>query len=108
MPSVARWHFVSMRLKEHFGAFIAHKQAEGFTDHTIKEHKRFLTCLEPIGEKELYQLKRTDSVLVKAEGRKHGEFGEQRAICLLRLFLKYLEEDGHQLPFKWEWLEVPY
>lgn len=108
MPSVARWHFVSMRLKEHFDAFLAYKKAEGLTDHTIREHKRFLTCLEPIGEKKLYELKRTDDVLVKAEGRKHGEFGEQRAICLLRLFLEYLEREGHQLPFKWEWLEVPY
>src|SRR3989344_323249 len=108
MPSVARWHFVSMRLKEHFSAFLAYKKAEGLSDHTIREHRRFLTCLEPIGEKELYQLKKTDDVLVKSEGRKHGEFGEQRSICMLRLFLQYLENEGHPMPFKWERLEVPY
>jgi site-specific recombinase XerD len=97
-----------MKLKEYFESFISHKKGDGLTDHTIREHRRFLTCLEPIGEKELYELKKTDSVLVKIEGRKHGRFGEQRAICLLRIFLQYMEDEGHQLPFKWERLEVPY
>jgi len=31
MPSVARWHFVSMKLKDHFSAFLAYKKAEGLT-----------------------------------------------------------------------------
>ncbi len=96
-----------MKLKEYFDSFISYKKADGQSLSTIKQYEWLLSCLDPIGDKELCELKKTDDVLVKIEGRKHGEFGEQKAIILLRMFLKWMEDDGHQMPFRWDRIPVP-
>lgn len=96
-----------MKLKEYFPLFIAYKKAEGQSKSTIKQYEWLFSCLDPIGDKELSELKKTDDVLIRVEGRKHGEFGEQRSIIVYRMFLRWLEDDGHTLPFKWEKVAIP-
>lgn len=95
-------------LKDYFDSFIAYKRADGQSHSTIKQYEWLLDCLKPLGVKEIEELKKTDDVLVKVEGRKHGEFGEQRAIIIYRMFLRWLEDEGHKLPFNWERIPVPH
>ncbi len=94
-------HFF-MKLKEYFEPFLKYKKDGSKSISTHRQYARFINCLNPIGDKELFELKKNDDVLIKIEGRKHGRFGEQRAIVIFRMFLKWLEDEGIQLPFKWE------
>lgn len=94
-------------IKDYFKPFIDYKNAKHESISTKRQYARFITCLEPLGDKEIHQLKKNDDVLVRIEGRKHGEFGEQRAISVYRVFLSWLEDEGLQIPFKWEKLELP-
>jgi site-specific recombinase XerD len=94
-----------MKLKEYFPLFLQYKRAKHESISTRRQYERYIKCLAPIGEKELCDLKKNDDVLVRIEGRKHGEFGEQRAISVYRVFLSWLEDEGLQIPFKWEKIE---
>lgn len=94
-----------MKLKEYFNSFLEYKKAKHESISTQRQYTRFIKCLNPIGEKEVFELKKNDDVLVRIEGRKYGEFGEQRAISVYRVFLSWLEDEGIQLPFKWEKIE---
>lgn len=96
-----------MKLKDYFGQFIEYKKAKHESKSTRAQYVRFIKCLEPLGEKEIHELKKNDDILVRLEGRKHGEFGEQRAVSVYRVFLSWLEDEGVTLPFKWEKLEIP-
>ena len=91
-----------MKVKEYFPIFLQYKRAKHESTSTQRQYERFITCLAPIGEKELSELKKNDDVLIRVEGRKHGEFGEQRAISVYRVFLSWLEDEGLTIPFKWE------
>lgn len=93
-------------LKDYFSQFIEYKKAKHESVSTQRQYVRFMKCLEPLGGKEIHELKKNDDLLVRVAGRKHGEFGEQRAISVYRVFLDWLENEGHTLPFKWEKVET--
>lgn len=94
-----------MKLRDYFVSFLAYKKAKHKSISTARQYARFVRCLEVLGHKEVSELKKNDDVLVRIEGRKHGEFGEQRAISIYRVFLSWLEDEGVTLPFKWEKVE---
>lgn len=95
----------SKKLKDYFKPFLDYKEAETKSVSTKRQYRRFIKCLTPIGEKRLSELNINDDVLIRVEGRKHGHFGEQRAVVIFRVFLKWLEREGNQLPFRWEQIE---
>ena len=101
---------MEVKLKEKFEEYLNYERMKGLSEKTIKEHKRFLDgafshC--PIKETELEDLKLTDTAQVIEAGKQHGEYGSQRAMVVLRQYLKYLEDSGIQVPFNWTRIEVP-
>ena len=90
-----------MRIKDFFEPFIDYKIKEGCDPHTIKEYRRFIReTLSCIGEKRISDLRITDKVDIMEQGRKHGYWGEQRAISTFVNFLKYLNGRGERLSFR--------
>ncbi len=96
------------KLKEYFEPFLLSRIGNGEIKNTICGYRRLLKCLKPLEEKEIFELKKNDDVFVRIEGRKHGVFGEQKSIVLFRSLLKFIEDEGIQIPFNWMRIEVPH
>lgn len=97
-----------MRIKEYFEPFIEHKIKEGCAQHTIKEYRRFIKdTMSSLGEKRLCDLRMTDKADIMQLGRKHGYWGEQRAVSTFLNFLRYLEYRGETIPFRWQDIMLP-
>jgi len=100
-----------MRLKDQFRDYTNYLRQKGYTEHTIKEHKRFLygalSHAEMVADKEIKDLKLTDVGAIIEAGKRHGEYGAQRAVVTFRRFLKFLQQSGVELPFDWRDIEVP-
>ncbi len=97
-----------MKIKDYFEPFVEHKIKEGCAPHTIKEYRRFIKeTLYCIGEKRIRDLRMTDRAEVMQLGRKHGYWGEQRAVSTFLNFLRYLEYRGEKVPFRWRDVMLP-
>lgn len=100
-----------MKLKDQFRDYTNYLRQKGYTDHTIKEHKRFLngalSHAEVVADKDIKDLKLTDVGAVMQAGKRHGEYGSQRAVVTFRRFLRFLQRSGVELPFDWRDIEVP-
>lgn len=99
-----------MKLHEFFNGLINFKRDdEACNIKTLKEYRRIMdTVLLPsIGDIELEELRELDVTKIKVEGRKHGEFGEQRGIVAFRQLLKYIRKSGFIPPINWFEIKVP-
>jgi len=97
-----------MKVKDLFEPFIEYKIKEGCAQHTVKEYRRFIKeTLSCLGEKRISELRITDKAEVMQMGRKHGYWGEQRAVSTFVNFLRYLNGTGEKLPFRWQDVMLP-
>lgn len=98
-----------MKVKERYEDFIIHLRAEGKTEKTITEYRRFLfgSMSHSIQDMELDELTLNDSVKVREAGTNHGQFGAQRSIVTFRRYLRFLKNGGIKIPFDWRDVEVP-
>jgi site-specific recombinase XerD len=101
---------INMKIKEKFGDFLVYLKKKGLTEHSIGEYKRFLygaLSHSVLTEKKIEDLKMIDVASVIEAGKVHGEYGPQRAVVVLRRYLKFLKNSGMKLPFDWRDIEVP-
>lgn len=98
-----------MRLGATFKQFVQYLLVNGYNAKTIKEYERFLygSLSHSISEKEIKNLKLDDVMLVLKAGERHGKYGPQKSAITLRKLMKYLEEHGHRMPFRWQDVGVP-
>lgn len=97
------------KLKDYFESFILYKKQKGFTKHTIGEYQRFIKdVLCCIAEKRLKDLRITDQALIQEYGRRHGYWGELRAVSVFLQFCKYLDDAGEKLPFSINKIKLPH
>ena len=99
-----------MIVKDKFPDYFDYMKRKGLKEKTVIEHKRFLYgsishC--PISEKRIKTLKLVDIAYLIESGKQHGEYGSQRAVCVFRSYLNFLEDSGIRLPFKWEKIKIP-
>lgn len=101
----------SVRICDGFQCYLSYLRQKGLKEKTVIEHRRFLfgalSHAVPLVDKNVSDLKLTDVASVIEAGRKHGEYGSQRAVVTLRQYLKFLKDSGVQLPFDWRDIEVP-
>ena len=98
-----------MLIQQYVAPYLLYIKAKGRTDKTVREHMRLFTqvIVPTIGDREVMSLKRIDTVLLEEQGRKFGEHGAQRSVCLLRRLLNYIEDSGDKLPFDWRGIKLP-
>jgi site-specific recombinase XerD len=97
-----------MKIKDFFEPFIEHKIREGCAQHTINEYRRFIKeTLFCLAEKKVSELRITDKALVMQHGRGHGYWGEQRAVSTFVNFIRYLNDSGQRVPFRWQDVMLP-
>jgi site-specific recombinase XerD len=101
----------ALRIGDGFQNYLGYLRQKGLAEKTVNEHKRFLfgalSHAVAFTDKKVSDLKLTDVASVIESGKRHGEYGSQRAVVTLRQYLKYLKESGTQLPFDWRDIEVP-
>src|SRR5207237_10306065 len=80
---------------------------QGCIDKTVNEYKRFikdaLFCIEDL---ELSELRVIHAAEIQSHGRKHGYWGEMRAVSVFLQFVKYLEDRGELVPFRSEKIKI--
>lgn len=84
-------------------------RSDGLDPHTIECHHQCLqkTVLKAVGDIDIENLKKTDSVKIKELGRGQGSTGDRRAILTFRKLLGFIVDDGHRLNFDWRNIDIP-
>lgn len=97
-----------MKIKDFFEPFVEYKIKQGCAQHTVKEYRRFIKdTLSCLGEKRVSELRIIDKAEIMQWGRNHGYWGEQRAVSTFVNFLRYLNDRGEKLPFRWQDVMLP-
>lgn len=98
-----------MLVKEKYDDYLSYLRQKGLTEKTIREHSRFLfgSLSHSVENIKLRKLKLTDVAKVIETGKRHGEYGSQRAVVVFRRYLKFLKESGLKVPFDYRDIEVP-
>jgi site-specific recombinase XerD len=82
----------------------------GLKEHTIKEHKRFLSGAishSSLINKKINEITLADTAEVIRSGQTHGFYGAQRAVCVWRQLLRFAKEKGLKMKIDWRDIEVP-
>jgi len=100
-----------MKFRDKFGDYFDYLRKKGLSEKTIREHKRFvygaLSHAELLPSKSIRKLRLIDVASVIEAGKRHGEYGSQRAVCVFRRYCKFLKESGYKVPFDYRDIEIP-
>ncbi len=98
-----------MKVKELFEEYLVYYEKIGQSKKTIKNDCAFLfgSLSHSIHEMDIDSLQKTDVAKVIEAGRRHGRYGAQRSVLVLRKFLRFAKGMGHPAPFNWREIAVP-
>lgn len=98
-----------MKTKDLFESHLEYRKKIGNSEKTINEVSRFLgnPIYRAVGEKKIKDLKITDVASIIEEGKEHGIYGSQRAVCYFRQLMEYAIKRGIKVSFDYRDIKMP-
>lgn len=98
-----------MKTREAFEPYMAHMTTMGMSRKTVENDKILLygTLSHSIQDMEIADIRMADVAKVIEAGRRHGRYGAQRSVVVLRKLVKFAKDSGETVAIDWREIKIP-